>query len=69
MEDENIIKIKVKNEIKDIINKFGEATSEGRIYWNDKTEIYDEKLQRIIMINEHPLEIIADEIFKLIKKK
>ncbi len=55
----------VRGKIKNIIDKFGEATSEGGISWEEKTTIYDENLERNITIDEHPLDIIADEILKI----
>ena len=36
--------------VKSIIEKFGAATSEGKIFWENETVLYDNKLERYITI-------------------
>ena len=55
----------IRKKIKDIINEYGESTSESGIYWEDETRIWDKKRKRNIIIEEHPLDIIVDEILEL----
>ena len=61
-------KVKPQNFIKNIIEKYGESTSENGIYWDKKTTFWDKKLQREVIIERHPLDVIAEKILKLFKK-
>ena len=59
----------IKEEIKAIIEKYGEFTSEGGIYWENEVAIWDENLEGWGIISMHPLEAISNEILKLINYK
>ena len=61
----------IREKIKYIINNYGQATSEGDIYWDDNVDINDleEYKDKKSVIGRHPLDVIVDEILELLNKR